>query len=83
MAHTVNMMLRGGKHSSRLDDVVPPCGKVRKHSAEKESFAGRACLHPMPCRGGGSGFAPMQLQYRQRLHNNTGFGGETGSKMFS
>lgn len=51
----------GGKNCSRLGYMVHPCGKVIKHPPENESFAGRAYFHPMPCRGRGSGSAPMQL----------------------
>lgn len=50
-----------GKKCSCWCYMVHHFGKVIKHPPENESFAGRGYFHPMPCRGRGSGSAPIQL----------------------
>jgi len=76
-------MLQGGKHCSQSDFVVRSYGKVIKNSPENESFPGRACFHPIPPKVEVLAFFQHDCTLLTNPENNAGFGGETGTKIFT
>lgn len=73
----------GGKYCSRLDYVVPFYGNALKNPPEKESFSGKAYFHCIPLNVEVLAVFQCDCTVLTAPENNTGFRGETGTKIFT